>query len=137
MFVITTIYGESERSGQPVSVIRDDTISSKTNPSSKAKHPIESAYFHFSHLKRQQDYRHQALGVMLSCNGKTLLYTTIMYDKSVSKIDLVKQIAEELPEPLKTAYLLCDSWYVNSKVMDVFSAKCFHTVGALKTNRII
>lgn len=135
--VITTIYGESERSGQPVLVIIDDTISSKTKPSSKAKHPIESAYFHFSHLKRQQDYGHQALGVMLSCNGKTLLYSTVMYDKSVSKIDIVKQIAEELPEPPKTAYLLCDSWYVNSKLMDAFSAKGFYTVGALKSNRII
>lgn len=135
--VIQTIYEESEISGQPIFVIIDDTICSKTKPSSKAVHPIESAYFHFSHLKRQQDYGHQAVSVMLSCNGKTLLYSTIMYNKSVSKIDLVKQAAEELPKPPKTAYLLCDSWYVNSIVMDAFSAKGFYTVGALKTNRII
>ncbi len=38
---------------------------------------------------------HQAVGVLLSCNGITLNYTMIMYDKSVSKIDTVKQIAEE------------------------------------------
>ena len=56
---------------------------------------MEAANFHFSHLKRKQDYGHQAVGVLLSCNGITLNYTMIMYDKSVSKIDTVKQIAEE------------------------------------------
>ena len=56
--VISIIYDESRRSGKPILVIIDDTISSKTKPSSKAKHPIESAYFHFSHLKKKQDYGH-------------------------------------------------------------------------------
>ena len=82
----------------PVLAIIDDTISSKTIPSSKAKHPIESAYFHFSHLKKKQDYGHQAVAVLLSCNGITLLYSIDMYDKTVSKIGLVEQIARELPE---------------------------------------
>jgi hypothetical protein len=53
---------------------------------------------------------HQAVGVLLSCNGITLNYTMIMYDKSVSKIDTVKQIAEELPTAPTSSYLLCDSW---------------------------
>ena len=93
--VIHTIYEEAERSGKPILCIVDDTIASKTKPSSKAIHPMEAANFHFSHLKRKQDYGHQAVGVLLSCNGITLNYTMIMYDKSVSKIDTVKQIAEE------------------------------------------
>ena len=63
--------------------------SHKTKPSSKANHPIEDAYFHQSHLKGRQDYGHQAVGVMLSCNGITLNYDIILYDKSVSKIDFV------------------------------------------------
>ncbi|MDD6394790.1 MAG: hypothetical protein PUB37_01175 [Firmicutes bacterium] len=103
------------RSEQPVPCIIDDTISSKTVPSSKSNHPIEGAYFHFSHLKKKQDYGHQAVSVMLSCNGITLNYAIIMYDKSLSKIDIVKQIAQELPTALNPSYLLCDSWYVCGK----------------------
>ena len=70
--VISIIYEESRRTGKPVYIIIDDTVSSKTKPSSKAKHPIEDAYFHFSHLKRKQDYGHQAIAVMLCCNGIVL-----------------------------------------------------------------
>lgn len=45
---VTRIYEESRRSRKPVLCIVDDTIASKAMPSSKAEHPIESAYFHFS-----------------------------------------------------------------------------------------
>ena len=135
--VLETIYGESRKTGKPILVIADDTISSKTIPSSKSIHPIEDAAFHFSHLKRRQDYGHQAVGVLLSCNGITLHYDMIMYDKSVSKIDIVKRIADELPVAPVPSYLLCDSWYVCGKVADAFIHKGFYTVGAMKTNRII
>ena len=70
--VIQVIYKETQRSGKPVFCIVDDTISSKTKPSSRALHPIEDAYFHQSHLKGKQDYGHQAVAVMLSCNGIVL-----------------------------------------------------------------
>ena len=45
--VIHTIYEEAERSGKPILCIVDDTIASKTKPSSKAIHPMEAANFHF------------------------------------------------------------------------------------------
>lgn len=135
--VISIIYAESHRSGKPIFVIIDDTISSKTKPSSKAKHPIEAAYFHFSHLKKKQDYGHQAVAVLLSCNGMTLEYSIEMYDKTVSKIGLVRQVASELPDASKSGYLLCDSWYVCGDVVETFAAKGFCTVGALKTNRVV
>ena len=109
--VLNIIYEESKRSGMPVLCVIDDTIASKTKLSSKAENPIEDAYFHFSHLKKKQDYGHQAIGVMLSCNGITLNYAILMYDKSVSKIDIVCKIAAELPIPPVVSYLLCDSWY--------------------------
>ena len=60
-----------------------------------------------------------------------------MYDKTVSKIDLVCKIASELPIPPTVSYLLCDSWYVCGKVIDSFIKSGFYTVGALKTNRIV
>ena len=42
-------------------------------------HPIEAAYYHQSHLKKQQDYGHQAVGVMLSCNELSLNYAIVLY----------------------------------------------------------
>lgn len=135
--VIQTIYGESLRSGQPVLCIVDDTISSKTKPSSRALHPIEDAYFHQSHLKRRQDYGHQAVSVMLSCNGLVLNYAVILYDKTKSKIQIVQEIAQELPEPPSPSFFLCDSWYTSADILHAFAKKGFFTVGALKTNRIL
>ncbi len=61
----------------------------------------------------------------------------MMYDKTVSKIDIVIYIAEELPTVPNLSYLLCDSWYVCEKVMDIFLGKGFCTIGGLKSNRIL
>ena len=66
--VVEIIYSEAVRSGKPVFCIVDDTIASKTKPSSRALYPIGDAYFHQSHLKGKQDYGHQAVAVMLSWN---------------------------------------------------------------------
>jgi len=135
--VVQIIYQEARRSGQPVLCIVDDTIASHAKPSSQAVHPIEAAYFHQSHLKSGQDYGHQVVSVMLSCNGIILNYAVILYDKSRSKIQIVQEIAAELPTAPVISYFLCDSWYTSSKVMDSFIQKGFYTIGALKTNRII
>ena len=135
--IIRIIYQEAQRSGKPIYCIVDDTIASKTKPSSQALHPIEDAYFHHSHLKKKQDYGHQAVAVMLSCNGITLNYAIILYDKTKSKIKLVQEIAQELPVPPVLSYFLCDSWYTSQKVMDSFLVKGFLTIGALKSNRVI
>ena len=135
--VIQIIYQEALRSGKPVFCIVDDTISSKTKPSSRALHPIEDAYFHQSHLKRKQDYVHQAVAVMLSCNGIVLNYALVMYDKGMSKVKIVQEIAKELPIPPVVSYFLCDSWYTCGDIMDAFIKKGFYTIGALKTNRIL
>ena len=83
-------------------------------------HPIEDAYFHQSHLKRRQDYGHQAVTAMLSCNGLTLNYAVVLYDKSTSKIQIVQDIARELPAPPVRSYFLCDSWYTSKDVMAAF-----------------
>mgnify|MGYP000003504481 FL=1 len=104
--VVDTVYHESRKSGQPVFCIVDDTIASHTAPSSQALHPIEAAYYHMSHLKKCHDYGHQAVGVMLSCNGLSLNYAMVLYDKSRSKIEIVRRIAHQphhLPQPNPTA----------------------------------
>ncbi len=135
--IIDIIYHEVAVTGKPVLCIVDDTISSHTKPSSKALHPIGDAYFHQSLLKRKQDYGHQAAAIILSCNGLVLNYAIIMYNKSKSKIDIVRGIAQELPVPPVISYFLCDSWYTTGKLSDAFIKKGFYTIGALKTNRII
>lgn len=135
--VIQFIYKEARQSGKPVFCIVDDTISSKTKPSSRDLHPIEDAYFHQSHLKGKQDYGHQAVAVMLSCNDIVLNYAIVMYDKYKSKVKIVQEIAREPPVPPVVSYFLCDSWYTCGDIMDAFIKKGFYTVGALKTNWIL
>ena len=135
--VIQIIYAEAVRSGQPVLCIVDDTVSSKTKPLSQAFHPIENAYFHYSHLKGKKDYGHQAVSVMLSCNGVTLNYAIVLYDKTKSKIQIVLKIAAELPVAPVSSYFLCDSRYTCAKIVTAFRKKGFHTIGAVKSNRLV
>ncbi len=35
------------------------------------------------------------------------------------------------------SYFLCDCWYVSEKIINTFAERGFHTIGALKTNRIL
>lgn len=135
--VISIIYKMAILTGKPIICIVDDTISSKTKPSSRAMHPIEDAYYHQSHLKKKQDYGHQAVAVLLSCNGVTLPYDIVMYDKTKSKIQIVCEIANELPVAPVMSYFECDCWYTCVKVMDAFLVKGFCCIGAVKTNRVI
>lgn len=135
--VIDRIYRESRKSSSPVFCIVDDTIASHTKPSSRAKHPIEAAYFHQSHLKKRQDYGHQAVGIMLACNNIILNYAIVLYDKADSKIEIIRNVIKELPKPPYKGYFLCDSWYASNRLMNDFQQKGFYTIGALRTNRII
>ncbi len=48
-----------------------------------------------SHLKGHTDYGHQAVGVMLSCNGVVLNYDNVMYDKT--KSNLVRHTINLIP----------------------------------------
>ena len=64
-------------------------------------------------------------------------YSIVMYDKSLSKVKIVQQVASELPTPPVVSYFLCDSWYTCGDIMDAFVQKGFYTIGALKTNRVL
>ena len=76
--VIEIFYSEAARTGKPVFCIVDNTIVSKTKPSPQALHPTEDAYFHQFHLKGKQNYGHQAVAIMLSCNGIVSNYSFVM-----------------------------------------------------------
>ena len=97
----------------------------KTKPSPQALNPIENAAFHYSHLKNRQDYGRQSISVLLSCNGIILNYTVLLYDKSKSKIQMICDLANELPIEPTHSYLLCDCWYTSSDVMNSFVKKDF------------
>ena len=129
--VIEIIYSEAARTGNPVFCIVDDTIASKTKPLSRALHPIEDAYFHQSHLKKKPDYGHQAVAVMLSCNGIVLNYAFVMYNKSISKIDIVQNIAKELAAELSVTHNGFDlatvkkrKYYVYRWSIEIFFRQC-------------
>ena len=74
---------------------------------------------------------------MLSCNGIVLNYAFVLYNKAISKIDIVQDIAKELSTPPVQSYFLCDCWYVSEKIINTFAVQGFHTIGALKTNRLL
>lgn len=69
----------------------------------------EMGYFHQSHRKGHQAYGHQAVVVMLSCNGIVLHYVTVMYDKSKVKVKIVQEIASELSVPPVVFFFLCEA----------------------------
>ena len=57
----------------------------------------------------------------------------IVYDTIASK---TKPSSQAL-HPIEDAYLLCGCWYVSEKLINTFVQKRFHTIGALKTNRLL
>ena len=74
---------------------------------------------------------------MLAYNRMIFNYATFLYDKSKSKIQLVRDIADKLPTVPTSSYFLCDSWYTSIDVIESFIKKGFYTIGALRTNRIL
>ncbi len=136
--VLTAVNKAAKQTTVPVFAIYDDTISKKTKPSSQASHPIESTNFHFSHLECKTVWGHQLLAALLSVGSLTLPYHFEHYEKeSISKIDIVCQIANSLPIATSSAYALCDSWFTCTKVIEAHFKKGYHFIGGLKTNRII
>jgi hypothetical protein len=136
--VIKTIWDISRKTGKPIYIIIDDTISEKTVPSSKALKPIQKCGFHRSHLENKTVYGHQLLTVMISCNDVILPYSILIYDKKhMSKIDMAISVINSLPNPINTGYVMCDSWYSCKKIFDCSKSSGFSYIGGLRTNRVI
>lgn len=136
--VLHRIWSISRTTGKPIYVVIDDTISEKTPPSSKAKHPTEKCGFHNSHLKGKTVYGHQLVTVMLSCDNLVLPFTMLLYDKTVmSKIQMAIEVITSLPRPVNKGYVLCDSWYSNKKLFTISEKSGYTYIGGLRTNRVI
>jgi hypothetical protein len=132
------IQKHSADTGKPIFISIDDTVNEKTKPASEAKRPIQGAEYHYSHLQNKQVWGHQTVTMMVSCGSASLNYDIHWYDKTKqSKIDYVKQMADELPKAASKSYVLSDSWYTCADLVNAFAGKGCYYIGALKTNRII
>jgi hypothetical protein len=114
----------STSTGKPMFISIDDTVNIKSKPSSKAERPIEGTEYHYSHLERKQVWGHQAVAVMASCDNVALNHEIHWYDKTKqSKIEYVKQLADDFPEAANKSYVLTDSWYTCSELITAFGKK--------------
>lgn len=122
----------------PIFVSIDDTTNPKKKPHSNAKHGIEGGSYHYSHLLGKTVWGHQVQATIVSTGKTALCYELNRYDKeTTNKIQIAISTAQSLPIVQKNGYALMDSWYTCPKVVNAFSAKGYHTIAALKTNRII
>lgn len=123
----------------PLFFIFDDTIAKKTKPSSQATSPIEAGSFHYSHTEGKSVWGHQVLQLMLANEQTAYPYDFRLYQKEQgkSKIDLTVDLLQEVSDFIQPTYLLCDSWYTSQKVIETALQQGMHTIGALKTNRIV
>lgn len=116
----------------------DDTVNPKKRPSRSTERPMEGGAFVYSHLLGKTVWGHQAIAALLSDGDTALCYRIERCGKNDGgKIQQALNIAESLPEAERPSYALMDSWYTSPKLVNAFLAKGYHTIGALKTNRII
>lgn len=130
-----TILKLAEPHKAPIFVSIDDTVISKTKPSSKAKRPTEGTGWHYSHLEGKVVYGYQVHAAIVSTGDASLCYSLKRYDKdSATKIDMTKNIIESIPDQTG-AYFLMDSWYTNPGILRTCEKKGCFLIGAMKTNR--
>ena len=132
------IQRSAQEKGAPVFLSIDDTVNPKKKPSSKTERPMEGGAFVYSHLLGKTVWGHQAMAALISDGDTALCYKLERCGKNdAGKIEQAVEIASSLPKAENPCYALMDSWYTCPKLTDAFSAKGYHTIGALKTNRII
>ena len=132
------IENQADKGETPIFISIDDTTNSKKKPHSNAKNAMEGGSYHYSHLQGNTVWEHQVQATIVSTGKTALCYEFNRYDKDKnSKIQMAILTAQSLPTAYKPSYVLMDSWYTCPKVINAFSAKGYHTIAALKTNRTI
>lgn len=131
-----TISKLAETPKTPVFVI-DDTVITKTKPSSQAKRPTEGTGWHYSHLEGKVVYGYQVHAAIASTGDTSLCYSlNRCEEENATKIDMTKDIIESIPDQAG-AYFLMDSWYTNPDILQTYEKKGCFLIGAMKTNRIL
>ena len=128
------------RSSEPLYVIIDDTKAPK-----RGKH-MEAAYTVFDHVTKRYLWGHHFVCVVLQYRGVTIPYAIELYR---SKEDCAKRhlpfrklttIAQEILDSLpdfgcKQVYVVADTYYASTTIIQHVRIKGFHFVGVLKSNR--
>ncbi|MCX8179103.1 MAG: IS701 family transposase [Candidatus Aenigmarchaeota archaeon] len=130
-------------SQEPMFAILDDTINKKDRDS---KH-IEGMGYNYSHTTGKQEWSHNVMGFHCIAGELSIPYDHELYLKKEyckenntefkSKVDVAKMMLVdfELAKEHLT-YFLIDSWFTSPKlIMEAFKLG-YHTIGALKSNRI-
>ncbi|MCM3701661.1 transposase [Paenibacillus macerans] len=127
----------AQQDQSPIFVILDDTLCEKTKPSSQATHTIQGASFQYSHLKGQNVYGHAVVQALLRSGNEVYPFAAERYDpEGTSKIDLACEMIQAFPMSKYPTYVLMDSWYPSSSVLQTSAKQGFHVISGLKTNRI-
>jgi hypothetical protein len=135
---LSTVVKESKTTGKPAYIKIDDTVCEKKPPSGKAKNPTEGTGWHYSHLENAFVFGHQVLTTMVECGEYDLCYSMERYDKEKkTKIEMTLDIIAGLPIAEQKSYALLDSWYTSTDIINGFTKKNYHVIGAIKTNRVI
>ena len=118
-------------------IVIDDTVCTKSKPSSQAVNPTESAQYHFSHKEHKKVYGHQVFQALIKVDEKVFPYDFSLYNSnSETKSDMAVKIITSLKTDNKS-YVLCDSWYTSEKLVSASLQQGHHVIGGLKSNRII
>jgi hypothetical protein len=112
----------------------DDSVNEKHKAHSKAKRPMEAVRSLYSHLKGGFVYGHQVFAAMA---GNMCYKIEFCEENDGGKIEKAIKVAESLPKLTKPGFVLMDSWYTCKDIINAFRGKGYHTIGALKTNRVI
>lgn len=131
-----TISKLAHDSQEPVFVSIDDTVLPKTVPSSKAKRPTQGTGWHYSHLEGKVVYGYQVHAALVGTGDVSLCCSLKRCSEQGTKMDMTLDLIRSLPDGTGS-YVLMDSWYTNSRVLDACKEKGCHLIGAMKTNRIL
>jgi len=112
----------------------DDTVNEKHKASEKTERPMDEVRSVYSHLKGGFVYGHQVFAAMA---GNLCYKLDFCRENDGGKIEKAVSVANSLPKLDKPGYVLMDSWYTCKKIIDAFIVKNYHTIGALKSNRVI
>jgi hypothetical protein len=100
--------------------------------------PTQGAGWLYSHLEGKTVYGRQAFGAAIAAgSGPARCLEIELCGMGRSKIEMACGLAAGLPRPKARGYAHFDSWQSCQAVVGAFWGAGWHSIGALKTNRIV
>jgi hypothetical protein len=125
-------------------LIIDDTLSEKDTSTKN----IEGLEFHRSHSKNKAVWSHCVVSSHYKISDYSLPLNFKLYLRKQffgkrakkyfkNKQQLAMELIDEFLPVTETTYLLIDAWYTSGKIMLHALSKGYHTIGRIKSNRVI